>query len=290
MNILIGEPGQGKTTHLVQMSATGKGTIVTFSEQIAKSIKVEAKAMGLDIPDPIGWDEFIRSGRGRRGPYLLDELGAVLRRLNIETATIDDECNIKPLFSEHYGDKLTEEIRKSAKDINSVSDFDKFVLNEGFRYETKSELQAAYDRHWKSAHDILITLDEFIIEAGKKSTESASDRLISVYETLVNLVEAKKLRPGEVLGYAHYRWCLNNPEAIIAYQTGLDKWTVNNCGEEITEEAARLKVCEEWGFETGRVRIIGTPYYDATDYQFIRFNCGHMAWLWANGDLLQAYR
>lgn len=42
-------------------------------------------------------------------------------------------------------------------------------------------------------------------------------------------------------------------------------------------------------FETGRTHIIGTPYYDATDYQFIRFNCAHMAWLWQNGNLLQVY-
>lgn len=291
MNILVGERGQGKTTHLIQMSAAGKGTIVTFSEQTAKSIKFMAKEMELDIPEPIGWDRFVRSKDGWIGPYLLDELGAVLRRLGIETATIDTECFIEPLSSDHghYGDKLTEEIRRNAKDLNSISDFEKFVLDHGFRYETKTELQAAYDRHWKAAHDILVTLDEFIIEAGKKPTEPTSDQLVFVYEALAELVKAKKLRPGEVLAYAHYHWCLNKPEAIVAYQTGRDKWTVNNCGTEITEEVARIKICDEWGFETGRVNIIGVPYYDATDYQFIRFNCGHMAWLWTNGDLLKVY-
>lgn len=133
--------------------------------------------------------------------------------------------------------------------------------------------------------DILVSMDEFLAEAEKKQSDPAAD----VYEILTGLVETKKLRPGEVLNYAHFHWCLDTPEAIVAWQTGRDKWTVNNCDTEITEEAALIKICEEWGFETGRTHIIGTPYYDATDYQFIRFNCAHMAWLWQNGNLLQVY-
>lgn len=191
--------------------------------------------------------------------------------------------------SEHYGDKLAEKIRSEKKEFSNLSDFEKFVLDHGFQYETKSELQAGYDRHWKAYHDILVTQDEFIVEVGKKPDDPNSDQLILVYKTLVSLVEAKKLRPGEVFGYAYYHWCLNSPEAIVAYQTGRDKWTVNNCGVEITEDAARIKICDEWGFETGRIRVVGNAYYDATDYQFIRFNCGHMAWLWSNGDLFKVY-
>ena len=131
----------------------------------------------------------------------------------------------------------------------------------------------------------MVTMEEFLAEAEKKPSDPAAD----VYETLAGLVEAKKLRPGEVLDYAHFHWCLDAPEAIVAWQTGRDKWTVNNCDAEITEVEARIKICEEWGFETGRLHIIGTPYYDATDHQFIRFNCAHMAWLWQNGNLLQVY-
>lgn len=193
--------------------------------------------------------------------------------------------------SEHYGEKLAEEIRNEKKEFSTFSDFEKFVLDEGCRYETKSELQAGYERRWKAHHDILITMDEFIVEAGKKPTDLASEcrGITAAYEALVALVEEKKLRPGEVYNYAHYHWCLNSPEAIVAYQTGRDKWTVNNCGVEITEDAARIKICDEWGFETGRIRVVGNAYYDATDYQFIRFNCGHMAWLWYNGDLFKVY-
>jgi len=287
MNILVGERQQGKTTHLIKMSAAGKGIIVTPTERSVKYIKDQAKAMELDIPEPIGWRSFVRSNIGRSGPYLLDELGGVLTGLSIKTATLDDGCIIENLSGSplHYGDELTEKIRKNTKDFSKLSDFDKFVLDNGYRYETREALQAGYDRHWKAAHDILVTMEEFLAEAEKKPSDPAAD----VYETLAGLVEAKKLRPGEVLDYAHFHWCLDAPEAIVAWQTGRDKWTVNNCDAEITEVEARIKICEEWGFETGRLHIIGTPYYDATDHQFIRFNCAHMAWLWQNGNLLQVY-
>ncbi len=87
---------------------------------------------------------------------------------------------------------------------------------------------------------------------------------------------------------------MKNPEAIIAYQidpyweTPIHrKWAVNNCSEEITEEAARVKVCEKFGFEASRVKIIGTPYYDATDWNFIRFDCAGWAWLMVDGAIRQ---
>ena len=188
-------------------------------------------------------------------------------------------------IEKHYGDMLTEKIRESTADFSKISDFDKFVLDNGYRYATKEELQAGYDRHWKARHNILVTMEEFLAEAGRKQSDPAA----GTYEVLVRLVEEKKLRPGEVLGYAHYHWCLNTPAAVIAYQTGPKQWTVNNCDTDITEERAKTEVCEEWGFETSRVRIIGTPYYDATDYQFIRFDCAHMTWLWQNGSLYQVY-
>ncbi len=289
MNILIGKRQEGKTTHLIQMSAAGHGTIVAPTEQSAKYIKNQAMSMKLDIPEPISWNRLTKIGGAGYGggPYLLDELGCLLRGLNVKTAIFDDECVIENLSSAvvHYGDDLTMKIRENTNDFNKLSDFDKFILNDGYRFKTRKELYAGYERHWKAAHDILISMEEFLAEAEKKPTDPAS----KVYEALVSFVEAKKLRPGEVFGYAHYHWCLNTPEAIIAYQTGQGKWSVNNCDTEITGEVARVKICEEWGFETGRIRVIGTPYYDATDYQFIRFNCAHMTWLWQNGSLLQVY-
>lgn len=287
MDILVGKRQQGKTTHLIKMSADGEGTIVSPTEQGVEYINTLAKEMRLDIPEPISWNSLVRFGRGWKGTYLLDDLGGILMGLGVKTAILNDECVIKYLDGGpfHYGETLAAKIGGTAKDFSKLSDFDKFVLNEGYRFGTLEDLQAGYHRHWKAAHDILVTIEEFLAEAEKKPSDPAAN----VYKALVNLVEEKKLRPREVFGYAHYRWCLNKPEAIVAYQTGHDKWSVNNCDTEITEEAALVKICEEWGFETGRTRIIGTPYYDATDYQFIRFNCAHMTWLWQNGSLLQVY-
>ena len=185
----------------------------------------------------------------------------------------------------HYGNELAAKIREGTPDFSKLSDFGKFVLDEGYRYATAGELQAGYGRHWKASRNILITMEEFLAEAEKTPGDPAAD----TYKSLVGLVEEKKLRPGEVLGYAHYHWCLNRPEAVIAYQTAPHEWTVNNCDTEITLERARTEVCEEWGFEASQVHIIGTPYYDATDWQFIRFDCAHMSWLWCNGSLYQVY-
>lgn len=38
-------------------------------------------------------------------------------------------------------------------------------------------------------------------------------------------MEEKKLRPGEVLGYAHYHWCLNKPESVQAYASPLSPYS-----------------------------------------------------------------
>lgn len=289
MNILIGKRQQGKTTHLIELSAAGKGTIVAPTEQSARYIKRQAKEMKLDIPEPITWNRLTQIGGGGYGggPYLLDELGGILRWFDVKIATLDDECNIEYLRGglPYYGDELAAKIRESTNDFSQLSDFDKFVLDNGYRYETKEDIQAGYDRHWKAARNILVTMEEFLAEAGKKPGDTAAD----TYKALVSLVEEKKLRPREVLSYAHYRWCLNKPEAIVAYQTGRDEWSVNNCDTKITEETAIINISEEWGFMPSRIQIIGTPYYDATDWQFIRFNCAQMAWLWQNGSLLQVY-
>ena len=59
MDILIGKRQQGKTTHLIKMSAAGEGIIVAPTEHGAAYIKTLAKEMGLDIPE--------------KGPYLIDE-------------------------------------------------------------------------------------------------------------------------------------------------------------------------------------------------------------------------
>lgn len=92
LSILTAKRQQGKTTHLIKMSAARKGTIIAPTMQNAEYIKMMAKEMKLDIPDPICWSDFLYHGRGLKGPFLLDELGSVLAILNIKVATVDDGC------------------------------------------------------------------------------------------------------------------------------------------------------------------------------------------------------
>ncbi len=133
-----------------------------------------------------------------------------------------------------------------------------------------------------------MTAEEFAAEVKSRVMRDKELDVSPLYEVLSQFVKEKKLTPGEVLSYAVYSWCLRKPEAVVAYNEG-SKWLVNNCGTEISEDRARVEICEEWGFEASRVKIIGTPYYDATDWQFIRFDCAHMTWLWKDGNLYQVY-
>jgi hypothetical protein len=169
-----------------------------------------------------------------------------------------------------------------------MTDFEKFMKDRGFEFLTDEALYAGYDRAWKSKHDILITQDEFRAEANC-GRERNAEKLKEVYDVLAGLVNGGKLSPGDVYGYARFKWCLESPAAVVAYKSDRDKWEVNNCETEISTGAARIAVNDEWGFEASRIKIIGTPYYDATDFQFIRFDCAHMCWLWTKGYLFQVY-
>ena len=171
---------------------------------------------------------------------------------------------------------------------SEMTDFEKFIHDRGCEFKTEEALQAAYDRAWKCKHGILISLEEFITEANRGFKHTAV-LLKAVYENLVELVENKKLTASDVYRYAYFGWCLKDAAAIVAYERERNNWEVNNCDTAITEEAAKIEVNREWGFEASRIKIIGTPYYDATDWQFIRFDCAHMTWLWKNGSIYQVY-
>ena len=203
---------------------------------------------------------------------------------NVVNIWIVEETETEP--QPEYGRLLADEIRTNTQDFSKLSDYEKFILDRGYEFGTEELLRAGYDRLWKCAHGIILTETEFVIEAGQCYEV---ETLKAVYAALVGMVEQKKMRAGEIYSYARFKWCLRNPEAIVAYEEGRDKWQVNNCGTEVSEEEAKAAINSDWGFEVSRVEIIGTPYYDATDWQFIRFDCGHMTWLWKNGNLYQVY-
>ncbi len=166
-----------------------------------------------------------------------------------------------------------------------MTDYEKFVNDRGWEFKTEETLKAAYDRILKCRDGILITQEEFLTESKKQDDEATKE----VYNALVALVKEGKLEPVDVYQYARFKWCLKDANTIVAYLTADAKFKVNNCDTEVSEAEAKIKVCEEWGFEASRVQIIGTPYYESTDWQFIRFDCAHMTWLWANENLYQVF-
>ena len=205
-----------------------------------------------------------------------------------ESTAASNSENVNPEKAQKYGQLLHGKIRTETKDFNALNDFKKFILERGYLYNTEEELKAGYDRVWKSRHGIMVTAEEFAEEVKSRFMGIEVPDTLPLYEVLSQLVRKEKLKPSDAFQYAAYCWCLRNPEAVVAYNEGR-KWLVNNCSTEISEERARVEVCEEWGFEASWVRIIGTPYYDATDWQFIRFDCAQMTWLWQNGNLYQVY-
>lgn len=135
----------------------------------------------------------------------------------------------------------------------------------------------------------MMTKEEFAEEVEKRIQGVDTSKL---YDVLSKHVKAGRLKKSDMILYARYHWCLENPEAVVAYEAArgkLGKWIVNNCSTEISKANARVKICEQFGFEASRVEIIGTPYYVSTDWNFIRFNCAGWSWLINNGDIDKVY-
>ena len=172
------------------------------------------------------------------------------------------------------------------EDKTQLNDFEKFIKERGFEFETEEKLKAGYDRQFKASHEIPLTLEEFIAE-GISRCNYNSEVLEEVYVKLINFYNTKKLKARYIYQFARFKWCLSDPEAIIAYETSQSVWNVNNCSTEITDTIAIMQINGEWGFEASRINIIGKPYYDASDWQYIRFDCASMGWLYTDGQLFQ---
>lgn len=162
-----------------------------------------------------------------------------------------------------------------------------FLHNEGWMYDTEAAAIAGYERLKKSTLGSLLSEEEFLEELSPADNAAAAKRL---YHTLRSLAEQGILKPLELYQYAKYKWCRNRPEAVVACQIGPKRWMVNNCGETISKECAILLLNSEWGFEASRIELLDTPYYDSTDWNFIRFRCGPYDWLMKDGELCQIYQ
>ena len=84
MEKIIMNRGYGKTTQLIKKSARSGDYIICHGVDEAHRIKSEAKEMGLDIPLPITYTEFIKkqySGRNISG-FLIDNLEMFLQAIS----------------------------------------------------------------------------------------------------------------------------------------------------------------------------------------------------------------
>jgi len=153
-------------------------------------------------------------------------------------------------------------------------------------YPLPDAIKAAYERLQKSGRNELLTFEEFALETRMEDLESVRP----AYDRLVALVQRGALFERDVYQYAHYRWCIRNADAIVAYETGPhNMWEVNSCDTELSQGLAIDKINDEWRFEREYIEIVGTAYYDASDWNFIRFDVDGMHWLMHDGELDQVY-
>ena len=73
----------------------------------------------------------------------------------------------------HYRDLLAQKIRDTTENYNSLIEFERFVLDRGFEFQTKATLKVGYDRLWKSRHGIFLSEEEFLAEAEPKDVDVA---------------------------------------------------------------------------------------------------------------------
>lgn len=110
MEKIIKERASGKTTELIKKSAETGDYIVCYSLDQATNIQFRAKEMGLNIPFPISFREFINGEYGRNNikGFLIDDLDCCLQQLtnvpiNAITMSIEDGIANEPTFpSDEY--------------------------------------------------------------------------------------------------------------------------------------------------------------------------------------------
>lgn len=91
MDIYVGSRGSGKTAKLIKMSAAGQGIIVAGTQEQCSYIKDTATRMGLDIPFPICFREFISIAKNHYPgtTWLIDNLDLCLKSIQVTAATVN---------------------------------------------------------------------------------------------------------------------------------------------------------------------------------------------------------
>lgn len=84
MQIILRKKQMGKTAELIRMSAETLAYIVVPTKNDASKVSQMAKEMGLDIPFPLSFDEFIRGqyyGKNIKG-FLIDNADMLLQYMS----------------------------------------------------------------------------------------------------------------------------------------------------------------------------------------------------------------
>ncbi len=84
MQIISRKRRMGKTTELIRMSAETFAYIVVPTKNDASKVSQMAREMGLDIPFPLSFDEFIRGqyyGKNIKG-FLIDNADMLLQYMS----------------------------------------------------------------------------------------------------------------------------------------------------------------------------------------------------------------
>ena len=93
MRMIYRPRGEGKTTELIKISAEKQQYIVCINQMECSRIFSQARLMGLDIPFPITFDEFIKReyyGKGIKG-FLIDNADQLLQYMSsvpVEAITV----------------------------------------------------------------------------------------------------------------------------------------------------------------------------------------------------------
>lgn len=94
MEIILKSRGAGKTTDLIRKSAKSKAYIICFSQDEAHNIVHLANNMGLKIPFPISYREFLNEQYYAKGikSFLIDNADGLLqfiaKNVRIEAITL----------------------------------------------------------------------------------------------------------------------------------------------------------------------------------------------------------
>lgn len=163
--------------------------------------------------------------------------------------------------------------------------YTEFLRNRGWKYAEEPQRVAAYLRELVVRSGRILNEEEFLAEAGDRYTEAAQQ----LYPKLSTMARSGIISVWTLMDYARHLWCMKNPAALIFVEIGPKQWAVNSCDTEISEERAKQIVCTEWGFDPTRVQIHAPSYYEATDWNYIRFRCGLYNWIMCDGELDKIY-